>query len=290
MSDTAVKTKVQQTPQVSGAPKPADALDARLAALDLPQGAFAPARADALARLRDMGLPGPRDEYWRYTDPRPFNAPEPTPLTVEAALESPLFAERDKLTIVFVDGRFDAASSDDLTLEGVEIEALAQADSGHWATDLFGRLEAAGQKPVKRPFAALNTAAAHDGLLIRVTGKPTKPVHVLHRRRTADADAMWHHVVRVESGAELTLLESGMVGARSNGVIEIDLAPGAKLHHVAAKRAVDPRVGLSHVFAHVAEGAVLKSFTLAVNGHHMRSEAVIDMAGDDAVAHVAAAV
>ena len=101
---------------------------------------------------------------------------------------------------------------------------------------------------------------------------------------------MWHHVVRVESGAELTLLESGMVGARSNGVIEIDLAPGAKLHHVAAKRAVDPRVGLSHVFAHVAEGAVLKSFTLAVNGHHMRSEAVIDMAGDDAVAHVAAAV
>lgn len=290
MSETAVKTKVQQTPQVSGAPKPADALDSRLAALDLPQGAFAPARDAALTRLRDMGLPGPRDEYWRYTDPRPFNAPEPKPLTIEAALESPLFAERDKLTLVFVDGVFDASASDDLSLEGVEIATLATADAGHWAADLFGSLEAAGQSPVKRPFAALNTAAAPDGLLIRVTGRPSKPVHVLHRRRAADADAMWHHVVRVESGAELTLLESGMVGARSNGLIEVDLAPGAKLHHVAAKRAIDPRIGLSHVFARVQEGASFKSFTLAVNGHHMRNEAVIDMAGDDAVAHVAAAV
>ena len=27
-----------------------------------------------------MGLPGKRDEYWRYTDPRPFNAPEPQAL------------------------------------------------------------------------------------------------------------------------------------------------------------------------------------------------------------------
>ncbi|WP_265499929.1 SufB/SufD family protein [Paracoccus beibuensis] len=290
MSDTAVKTKVQQTPQVSGAPKAADALEARLAALDLPRGAFASARGAALTRLRDMGLPGPRDEYWRYTDPRPFNTPEPKPLTVEAALESPLFTGRDKLTLVFVDGVFDAEASDDLSLEGVEIATLAGAGAGHWAADLFGTLETAGQSPVKRPFAALNTAAAQDGLLIRVTGKPSKPVHVLHRRRAADADAMWHHVIRVETGAELTLLESGMVGARSNGVIEVDLAPGAKLHHVAAKRAVDPRVGLSHVFARVAEGATLKSFTLSVNGHHMRNEAVIDMDGDDAVAHVAAAV
>jgi Fe-S cluster assembly protein SufD len=293
MSDTALKTKVQQTPQVSGAPKPLDALEARLAALDLPRGGFAAsARADALARLQDMGLPGARDEYWRYTDPRPFNAPQPQPLMVEAAAESPLFASRDKLTLVFVDGRFDTGASDDLSLEGIEIATLAQADAAgsHWAADLYGTLEAAGQKPVKRPFAALNTAAAADGLLIRVTGKPSRPVHVLHRRTSADADAMWHHVVRVESGAELTLLESGMVGARSNGVIEVDLAPGAKLHHVAAKRAIDPRVGLSHLFARVDEGAVLKSFALAVNGRHMRHEAVIDMVGDDAVAHVAAAV
>ena len=49
--------------------------EARIAALDLPRGGFtAPARAAALARLRDMGLATKRDEYWRYTDPAALNA------------------------------------------------------------------------------------------------------------------------------------------------------------------------------------------------------------------------
>ena len=168
---------------------------------------------------------------------------------------------------------------------------LAQADAGaSWAADLYGTLEAAGQTPVRRPFAALNTATAQDGLLIRVTATPPKPIHVVHRRASDSADAIWHHVIRVEEGAELTLLETGMSGARSNSVIEVDLAPGAKFHHVASKRAVDPRVGIGHVFARVATKAQFKSFTLSVNGTMMRNEAVIDIAGDDAVAHIAAAV
>jgi Fe-S cluster assembly protein SufD len=294
MSDIAVKSKSEVTPQVSGNPKAAAALDDRLAAITMPDAGFsANARADAMARLRGMGLPAPRDEYWRYTDPRAFNAPTATALPFDAdALESPLFAGRDKLTLVFVDGAFDAAASDDLSLEGVEVTTLAKADAAgdHWASDLYGALEHAGQTPVKRPFAALNTAVAKDGLLIRVTGKPSKPVHVLYRRGSQDADVVWHHVVRVEDGAELTLLESGTVGARSNGMLEVDLAKGAKLHHVAAKRANDAKVGLSHIFARIGAEAQLKSFTLAVNGTLMRHEGTIDIVGDDAVAHIAAAV
>lgn len=288
MADLAVRAK-DQTPSVEGVTKPAGALDARLAALTLPQGAFAAARADALSRLRDMGLPGPRDEYWRYTDPRGFNAPMPQALPIPDAGETPLFDGLDKLTLVFVDGVFDEAASDDLALKGVEIATLAQADAG-WATGLYGTLEAAGQTPVRRPFAALNTAAARDGLLIRVTETPAKPIHIVHRRASDDADAMWHHVIRVEPDAELTLLETGMAGARSNGVIEVDVARGGRFHHVTSKRAVDPKVGIQHVFARVAAQAQFKSFALSVNGTMMRNEAVIDIAGDDAVAHIAAAV
>ena len=289
MADVAVKTK-DVTPVAVGAPKPVDALDARLAALSLPEGGFAAARRDALARLRGMGLPGPRDEYWRYTDPRGFNAPAPQPLPIPEAEETPLFDGLDKLTLVFVDGAFDAAASDDPVLAGVEISTLAGIGGDHWAADLYGRLEAAGQQPVRRPFAALNTAAARDGLLIRVTGRPEKPVHVVHRRGGVDADAVWHHVIRVEDGAEITLLETGMAGARSNGLIEVDLGRGARFHHIASKRAVDAKVGIAHVFARVEAGASFKSFTLSVNGTLMRNEAVIDIVGDDAVAHVAAAV
>ncbi len=292
MADTAVKTK-DVTPDVVGSAKPAGALDARLAALTLPAGGFtAAARADALARLRATGLPGPRDEYWRYTDPRPFNAATPDAQAIPDDGDSPLFDGMDRLKLVFVDGAFDAAASDDLTLAGAEISILSQSEqvADHWAKPLFGALEAEGQVPVKRPFAALNTAVARDGVLIRVTGTPAKPIHIIHRRAATDADAVWHHVVRVEEDAELTLLETGAAGARSNGLIEVDLASGAKLHLIASKRASQDRVGLSHLFARVAAKAQFKSFALTVNGKMMRHEGQIQILGDDAVAHIAAAV
>ena len=113
----------------------------------------------------------------------------------------------------------------------------AQVDQGgdHWAAGLYGRLEAAGQMPVPRPFATLNTLAARDGVLIRVTGKPAKPIHIIHRRASDSADVIWHHVIRMEPGSELTLLETGMTGARSNGVIEAEVARGARLRRAAAR-------------------------------------------------------
>lgn len=293
MSDSALQTK-DLTPQVSGASPANDALQARLDVMRLPVGGFtAAARAGALSRLKNMGLPKPRDEYWRFTNPRDFNAATPVALPMPAdRSDSPLFQDMDRLTLVFVDGKFDSAASDVLSLEGIEIETLGQADkqTDHWAKQLYGSLEAAGQKPVSRPFAALNTASAADGVLIRVTGKPSKPVHVIHRRAAEDADVTWHHVLRIEDGAELTLLETGMVGARSNGMIEVDLARGAKLNYISAKRAAHQKLGLSHIFARVGAEAQLKAFALALNGSLMRDETIVDIIGDDAVAHVAAAV
>ena len=287
MAETAVKTREAPAQQ-------ADALTLRLDAARLPEGGFtAAARADALTRLRAMGLPHPRDEYWRFTSPHPFNAPLPQPIPIEEkAPDSPLFTSRDRLVLVFVDGRFDAAESSDLTLEGVEIDLLSAAEGqgDHWARGLYGVLEAAGQYPVRRPFAALNTVTAGEGVLIRVTGKPARPIHILHRRRAEDADVSWHHVIRVEEGAELTLLETGMTGARSNGVMEVEIAQGGKLHHISAKRAGHQKLGFSAIFARLAAEAAFKSFALSVNGTHMRHESVVEFTGDDAIAHVAAAV
>ena len=139
------------------------ATDARLSVLDLPKGGFtAAARAAALARVRADGLPGKRDEYWRYTDPSALNAPQ-APQADRFDPHGPhLFSARDRLQLTFVDGVFDPSQSDDPVLAGVEIARLAEADRAdiHWAQGLYGVLEARGQSPVARPFAALNTAAA----------------------------------------------------------------------------------------------------------------------------------
>ncbi len=268
-----------------------DATEARIAALELPKGGWSEAaREAALGRLRAMGLPGRRDEYWKYTRPDTLTQPEAPHAALFETGEAPTFSAVERLAIVFVDGVFDAEASDDLALEGVTIERLAETRSDlHWAQGLYGTLEAKGQQPVERPLAALNTAFASDGLLIHVTGTPSKPIAIRYEHRSETSDAMLHHVVKVDAGAEVTLLEAGPAAARFNKVLEIDVADGAKLHHVRVQGRDHERQAVTHIFARLGAESAFKSFTLTANGVMTRNECVIELTGDDAIAHVAGA-
>lgn len=271
----------------------ADALAARLA-VGLPDagGWLGAAQKDALTRVQAMGLPGKRDEYWRYTDPATLNAPEPNPAAVFDSKGDPRpFSALDRLKLVFVDGFFDPAQSDDLALAGVEIERLATAStkSDHWAAGLYGQLEARGQTPVERPFAALNTAQAQEGVLIRVTGRAEKPVSLIYLRNSEGSDANLHHLVKVESGAELTLLENGPGAARLSKVLEVEVADGGRFHHVRTQGRDHERRAVTHIFARIGAKALFKSFTLTANGRLTRNEAFIELLGADSVAHIAGA-
>jgi Fe-S cluster assembly protein SufD len=271
----------------------ADATSARLAALDVPGGSGWAKAAREAARLRVVthGLPSRRDEYWRYTDPVSLVVP----LAPEAALladdEPPTFGLVDKLTIVFVDGVFDAAASDPLQASGIEIERLVDVldKDIHWAKDLYGVLEARGQNPVERTLAALNTAFATDGIVIRVTAKVQRPVHLVYLHRQVNSDAMLHNLVRVEPDAEVTLLESGPAAARFSKLLEVEVADGAAFHHIRVQGRDHQRRAVTHCFARLARKSLFKSFTLTMNGALTRNECIIELTGDDASAHVAGA-
>jgi len=265
----------------------------RMAAMELPQGAgwLGRARAAARARLAAIGLPERRDEYWRFTDPARFLADASQAELFRITDEAGVFDEIERLRIVFVDGVFDPEASDDLNEAGVEIARLSDAGHAdiHWAQEVYGMLEATAQHPVPRPLATLNTAMARDGVLIRVTAKAARPVSLIYRRESAGADIALHHVVRLEPGAELTLLENGPVAARSSVVTEVCLGEGAVLHHVRAQGRDHQRIGFTGVFARVAAGARLKSFTLSANGALLRNEAMVWLNGKGASAHLAGA-
>ncbi len=275
------------------AQRKADALSARLDGVVLPTGAaWATAlRRDAMARVQAMGLPHKRDEYWRYTDPASLvTAVAPEAAVLDVA-ERPMFDAVDRLKLVFVDGIFDAAESDDLLMEGIEIELLSdvmQKDI-HWAKDLYSVLEVNGQVPVPRPLATLNSALATDGVVIRVTGKPSRPVNLIYLHRNRASDAILHHLIRLEEGAEFTLLESGPAAARFSKVLEVEVADHARFHHVRTQGRDHQRRAVTHCFAKLGTQSSFKSFTLTVNGVLTRNECVINLTGDDAVAHVAAA-
>ncbi|EPX86192.1 ABC-type transport system involved in Fe-S cluster assembly, permease component [Rubellimicrobium thermophilum DSM 16684] len=267
--------------------------EALIAALPRPGGAawLGAARDAALERLRRMGLPQRRDEYWRFTDPGRLVSPAVPAVPLREDDEKPAFAAVEPLRIVFVDGRFDAAASDPLAPEGVEIGHLGRLEpaEGHWAASLFGVLEAEGQKPVPRPFAALNTAFAAEGALIRVRGEASRPIHLVYRRTGDGAEVLLHHVVRVEGGASVTLLESGVGAARLNTVLEVDVAEGSRFHHVRLQGRDPARIAVTHLFARVAGQGEFRSFTLGFNGALSRNEAFVTLTGDEAVAHVAGA-
>ena len=267
-----------------------DQLATRLGDMTVPAG-LATARQRALDHLRGIGLPGRRDEYWRYTDPASLtNSAAPHAAVFDASDESPVFGAIDRLKIVFVDGVFDAAASDDLTLAGVEISRLADATAPPvWAETLYGSLELAGQTPVARPLAALNTAYATDGVLIRVTGQAAKPISLIYVHESTTSDAILHHVIRLEPGASLTVLENGPAAARFNKVLEVEVCDGASFHHIRAQGRDHARRAVTHIFARLHASARFKSFTLTANGVLTRNETVIDMVGNDAVAHVAGA-
>ncbi len=226
------------------------------------------ARAAAAARLGAMGGPARRDEYWRYTDPAPLLAP-----AAAAGDPSEAFAG--------VDGVRFAVGSAPAQVAGVEavtLRAALGADLG-FARELFGRLEAAGQEKVARPLAAANTARATEGFAIRVTGPCERPILLVN------GPAMARSVVRVETGGEATLIETGAVG---NGCIEIDLCPGARLHHVRLQGGAAPSA--THLFARVGAGADLRSFTLSMDGAVTRNEVVAELVGDGAALQVGGAV
>ncbi|MBI1217419.1 MAG: Fe-S cluster assembly protein SufD [Rhodobacteraceae bacterium] len=270
------------------------ASEARLAGLVLPQGGawLTAARGAALDRLTAMGLPGRRDEYWRYTDPTTLVAADPVPAALyDRGDEAPAFDAIDRLTLVFTDGVFDAAASDDLSLTGVEIVRLADAGARdiHWARELYGVLEARGQSPVARPLAALNSATATDGVLIRVTGKAAKPVSLVYRHAATSSDAVLHHCIKLEPGADFTLLESGPGAARFNTVTEVEIADGAAFHHIRTQGRDHERRVATHLFARLDANCRFKTFTLTANGVLTRNEAVVELLGDDSIAHIAGA-
>src|SRR6056297_2875967 len=270
-----------------------DATEARLSSVTRPDGAAwsNAARDAALARVRAAGLPHRRDEYWKFTNPDTLVQADAPEAALFDSGETPLYDTIDRLKIVFVDGVFDAEASDDLSLEGVAIERLSDAASVdiHWAKDLYGVLEERGQSPVARPLAALNTALATDGVVIHVTGKVSKPINLVYHHKSTASDAILHHVIKLDPGAELTVLENGPAAARFNKVMEVEVADGAAFHHVRAQGRDHERRAATHIFARLGEESVFKTFTLTANGVLTRNECIVELTGDNAAAHIAGA-
>lgn len=173
----------------------------------LPEQSDDALRAQAIAALREAGLPTKKTEAWRFTSVKAIVEralpPAPTSLT-------PPHAE----VVRFVGGH----------------PVLPTAPGAPGV--VLARVAKTGGFEVGEAFAALNTALFSDALTVTVKGAADRPLFVDHE---AGAGAAAYARLRVvlEANAELVLVERYRgASAFSDSVVEVVLGENAKLVHL----------------------------------------------------------
>lgn len=253
--------------------------------------ATAPApRREAIAALLRDGLPGARDEAWKYTNLRALEQRRYVDGDADAqsrGVDAGAFAlpgiEGPRL--VFVNGAFRADLSDQRALAGLTLLTLAEHPEA-FAT-LPPHVAAADIGVRADAFVRLNTALAADGALLRVDAgtRMAEPVHLVFIGAPAEADLAWQARLRVElgAGAAFRLIEHH-VGAGANAhlgnlVADYALAANARLDLVQIQDAAETAVLIRRSAFRLDREACLSTHTLEVGAQTMRHDFNVDLAG-----------
>lgn len=188
---------------MAGLPNSANALTQWRHLFEAQGNARSPQALAHLEQLLREGLPGRKDEHWKYTPlngllAHKFVAPESQRIDASQLARFALPVEAVRL--VFIDGEYSAALSDDVSNSGFEIAVNDQRDT----------LPAAVQPET---FLHLTESLARSVTHIRVkrNQQPAKPLLLMHLNSGRDGDeiatAHYRHHLVLESGAQATVIE-----------------------------------------------------------------------------------
>ena len=250
-------------------------------------------RRAALDRFVAAGLPGARDENWKYLILRALARSEwvlPSPPAAGVRAPEDLLTMAGATRFVFVDGRFNAGlSSPRATSPVTRIETLAE---------LYARApeQLASMVPVDdradTRFALLNTAFALDGASVEIAGGESPLIYVVFiATGSASAQATFPRIrIRATRGASATIVEHHVAdggGSRFvNSLAEIEVDDSSRvdlcrLHALAAEaRQFDTlraRVGAHSTFA---------LHSLMVGGDVVRSDVDVALSGPAAAGQI----
>lgn len=241
------------------------------------------AAVDALAR---EGLPGARNEAWKYTSLRALEQSRPTRDSEAAtrAVDASLFAlPGDGPRIVFVNGVYRADLSNVESIEGASISTLGAAASIE--LEPWRALLAREYESVDAAFARLNTALAADGPLIRIapSTRIDAPIHLVFVG--TGRDIAWNARALIELGehASLRVIEHH-VGADAaaqlgNVVVQASLGAGARLDLVQIQDAAADATLIRRSELALAEDATLSSHVLEIGARLTRHDLDVDLRG-----------
>jgi Fe-S cluster assembly protein SufD len=250
-------------------------------------------RLSAITRFETLGFPTTRNEDWHFTSVSPIADSRFAPLmvpsgTVSASQLRPFhFAESDWHTLVFVNGRFDAALSRCRTLpDGVRVLPLAQA---------FDELPILIEQHLGQiasfdahTFTALNTAFINDGAVVHVAKdiEVARPIHLLFVSNAEATQGAAHprNLIVLDAHAKATVIESyaGLADGEYfvNAVTEASIADGATLTHLKLQRESAHAFHVGTLDVRQARDSHLFSFSFAIGAALSRTNIYTALRGE----------
>jgi len=256
-------------------------------------GWLAAHRRDAIAAFAARGLPDTNQEEWRYTNlsplaAQPFALAEPVRIarTDLEELATPLFACS---LYAFANGRaISELSSAPRLPGGARCDSLAAllADGASGIEAHFDH-----QVDLKvHPFAALNSAFAIDGAVVRAPRGVAfeQPVHLVFVSAAGDRPQVTHPrvIVVAEAGSRVTIVQDHVsLGAGpdfTNAVTEVHVGAGATVHWVLLQRENDAHFHVANLAVRQERDSTFTGHTLTLGGRLVRNDAGVVLAGEGA--------
>ena len=246
-------------------------------------------RALALERFEQVGLPGVRDEQWRYTNLRALKSMEYA--MPEASNAKVSIANSANPRLVFVDGVFQSALSDIESISAnVQLLSLDQAlaDNSDPLQPVFGSTLPAEQ----HGFTALNTAYCRDGyvLILADAAVATDTLEILFQNSEhSDQQAAVIHtrnLIIAGANSQCTVIERhvGPDGSvyLSNSITEIIAADNAHIEHYKIQQESADAFHMGGVFVNLSSNAQVKTHSVALNGLVTRNDVAANLSGQGA--------
>ncbi len=253
-------------------------------------------RDDAMAELRQNGLPHRRVEAYKYTDLKsifgsvPEVADRPSEDAARAALAAAgMWGETERHRIVFADGHyFPSLSASDvagLTVGGVAA-GLAAGD------DLTGRI--AQMRPEQPdPALDLNTAFMVDGVMVTIGADfdPSVPVELVFVSTLGEPRAQYvRSTIAVEDGAEAMILETHAgqdgIATHSNVVFEASIGDKAKATWIKVQQCGSDALHLGTTLSRIGGEAAFDHFIFTVGSKLSRSQSFLTFAAEGSEANL----
>jgi Fe-S cluster assembly protein SufD len=250
-------------------------------------------RARARSRFEADGLPGPRDELWRYTPLKPLERLRIAAPAESFALDAWRIGELatpglEHSRLVFVDGRLQPALSTPRAADGVRVDSLRRVLESDpkrlqpWLGALADD-QASG-------FAALNAAFHSDGAVVELERNASVDgaVELLFLSTSGESAPLSHPRVLVIAGEgsrariieRYAALDDGP--SLSTPVTEIHIGAAARIDHYRVQRASSAAFQFASLHASLARDAVYRNHNFALGGALARLDLDVAIEGSGA--------